>query len=114
MPFGKYRGEALEDVPLSYLGWVLESCKHVRPTLRRAIEHEIRRRLGDEPQARAWYPPSRSACPCPQRAAELIRAGLRVLAHQHHPDLGGSTADMAEINRTVEWLRAQVGQERAS
>lgn len=37
IPFGKYRGERVEDVPLSYLAWCVEKLDRVDPALLRAI-----------------------------------------------------------------------------
>jgi len=41
MPFGKYRGEPLEDIPPSYLIWVLENCRNIKTSLRTAIYNVI-------------------------------------------------------------------------
>lgn len=41
MPFGKYKGEYLEDIPTSYLIWVLENCHSIKLNLRNAIENII-------------------------------------------------------------------------
>lgn len=41
--FGKYRGEAIEDIPLDYLKWV-DKQDWVWSTVKEAIQHEIKRR----------------------------------------------------------------------
>jgi hypothetical protein len=38
MPFGKYSGEYLADIPRGYLRWCLENAEIRSPDLRRAIE----------------------------------------------------------------------------
>jgi hypothetical protein len=38
LPFGKYRGKCLDEVPRGYLVWALENLRDLRPWLRRAIE----------------------------------------------------------------------------
>lgn len=38
MPFGKYRGEILADIPGDYLLWLLRNCRSIKPELRYAIE----------------------------------------------------------------------------
>ena len=39
--FGKYRGQALKDVPESYLLWVLDNFEGLWPQTRRAIERYL-------------------------------------------------------------------------
>jgi uncharacterized protein (DUF3820 family) len=48
MPFGKHKGEALEDLDLSYVKW-LEEQDWVSDDLREAAQFEIERREGDRP-----------------------------------------------------------------
>ena len=40
MPFGKHKGELLEDIPTDYLNWLMENC-----TLRQDLEMEIENQL---------------------------------------------------------------------
>lgn len=47
MPFGKYSGAELQDVPLDYLQWFESNVKEMGKWLRDAINHEINRRTGD-------------------------------------------------------------------
>ena len=52
MPFGKHRGKALNDVPLDYLDWLLDS-QTLYPETRNAIkayleQPEIARELDDK------------------------------------------------------------------
>lgn len=46
LPFGKFKGEDLCDVELSYLKW-LEEQDWIDSGLRKALNHEIERRTGD-------------------------------------------------------------------
>lgn len=46
LTFGKFRGEDIVDVELSYLSW-LEEQDWIRPDLRAAVQFEIQRRTGD-------------------------------------------------------------------
>lgn len=51
MPFGRYQGMDLLDIPLDYLVWIEENLKSLKPELREDINFEINRRLGDRPGA---------------------------------------------------------------
>ncbi|MDR1753414.1 MAG: DUF3820 family protein [Eubacterium sp.] len=37
MPFGKYKGEMLYNIPRDYLIWVLKHCKNIKSNLKNAI-----------------------------------------------------------------------------
>ena len=50
MPFGKYKGMDLLDVPLDYLKWIEENLT-LREETRKEINFEINRRIGDTPGA---------------------------------------------------------------
>lgn len=41
MPFGKHQGEALANVPASYLIWCYETFKTMRPDLKEYIEDNL-------------------------------------------------------------------------
>lgn len=102
MPFGKYRGEQLDELPLSYLAWLIDECELRDGDLRDALWQEWRRRTS--PPA----PSPRRSCPVPKMAEELIGAGLRTLARRYHPDAGGTHDQMIAVSATADWLRAQV------
>lgn len=104
MPFGRYRGTPLRDLPDGYLGWLASIA--LRPRLRAAVEAEIDRR----DRGRTWPTVALpKPCPAPETARELIGAGLRALARQHHPDAGGSHEDMVRVTVVADWLRQRVG-----
>ncbi len=48
MPFGKYKGWPLDDIPLDYLEWADDSLE-LKPYLRRAIQGAILRARGELP-----------------------------------------------------------------
>lgn len=91
MPFGKYRGWRLADLPSDYVVWLLGL--ELREPLRSAVEAERRRR--DRPR------------PDPRLVKDLISVGQRQLARRHHPDVGGSHEAMLAVRYAAEWLFAQ-------
>ena len=101
MPFGKWRGLPLTEIPESYLSWVLERA---REPLRTAILREFARRGASEPPVPGLDPRID-----PAAAVALVDAGRRALALRHHPDVaGGDAARMATINDTADRLLALV------
>lgn len=46
MPFGKYKGEAIEDVPSDYFRWLLENARALDHGLRKEIEAQLEMRAG--------------------------------------------------------------------
>jgi hypothetical protein len=104
MPFGRHRGEPLSALPQQYLEW-LSGLPNLRPPLRGAVHAELLRRIvGGEPPPPSGRPTRAPRC---DLVEELVGAGLRSLARRHHPDVGGDTRRMQEINDTADWLRAQ-------
>lgn len=48
MPFGKHRGEYLDDVPNGYLRWALDNCEFREERIRQAIEVVLHIKEGRE------------------------------------------------------------------
>jgi hypothetical protein len=65
MPFGKYKGTLIEDLPDSYLEW-LSSLRDLRSRLRSAIDDEMNKRSARRTGE------IHSSCPDAEIAAELI------------------------------------------
>ncbi len=103
MPFGRFRGVALPDVPDDYLAW-LAGLDDLRSWLRRAVDSELERRAKGTSSNHALVHP----CPAPDVARDLINAGLRWLARRHHPDAGGSHDAMVKVTTAADWLREQI------
>lgn len=101
MPFGKFRGWTLDQIPDEYLGWVVANID-LREPLRSSVLKELHRR---EPPAEL----SRRPCPDPQLAEELIGAGRRVLAKQTHPDAGGTHEAFLRLETVKTWLQHVIG-----
>ena len=106
MPFGRYRGVSLADIPTDYLQWLV-SLADLRRPLRANIRDELHRR-----EAESWDrhgPALHRPCPSPQLAEELIGIGLRSLTTRRHPDTAtGSHEAMIELTSKADWLRAVV------
>lgn len=102
MPFGKYKGWSLEDVPDDYLVWVLDYATSAGPTLKAAI----RQRLGLDPQPQpapgASYA-SDSGLPT-DRVRQSVQSWYRRMAMKYHPDRGGSDAQMQAIGEAYQEL----------
>lgn len=78
MPFGKFIGECLCDIPTDYLAW-LARLPDLRPPLRGAVRAELSRRRqhrnrGPEPEQRRYPPPVdwQAIISRARRAAEAI------------------------------------------
>jgi hypothetical protein len=96
MPWGKYKGRELSDVPGSYLCWALEEAT-LMPGLRSAIRRELDRRFPPEPPSSPPPPPRTNGALAAElypMARELVKAEFKKLALVHHPDHGGTSSDM--------------------
>lgn len=98
MPFGKFKGVLVADLPDDYLMW-LRSLGTLREPLRSAVEAEWRLRFGGSAPGKPLSPEIRTM------ADELVSAGYRKLAQLHHPDHGGDGSAMTLVNLASEALR---------
>lgn len=100
MPFGKYRGRELEEIPESYLLWVLDNAEHASETLR----EEIKCRLDIGVQK-----------PTPGVALDAVTAVVaawhRKVIFRWHPDRGGDTRVAQAINDACDQLRNMLAEE---
>lgn len=87
MPWGKYKGRRICDVPGSYLFWVLEECGKLDGFLEREIREDLSWRLPQD------NPVSVQAV---DRQAVLDWCKKASLAC--HPDHGGSVKAMKLVN----------------
>jgi hypothetical protein len=100
MPFGKYRGHRLSEIPADYFLWVLNEASAAKPWLREAIEEELNRR--DDPGAGAYEAPA--------DLRGTIKTWFAGLARDYHPDrIGGDGREMKALNEAHERLRKLVG-----
>lgn len=119
MPFGKYVDMPLPEVPEWYLRWLSEQ-EWLRDPLRADVLEELRSRDADEDDEDDDRDEDRTDDTGPrhhddladdarQWACAIVDAGYRALARRHHPDVGGDTARMQQINAAAEWLRQSTG-----
>lgn len=47
MPFGKHKGEPVEDVPAEYLHWFLENVERISPALQEEMEKQLAMKRGE-------------------------------------------------------------------
>jgi hypothetical protein len=104
MPFGRYRGCELHELPEDYLHWLL-GLEDLRASLRAAVEREIERR---EDARHARTMPRERPCPAPDLAEQIIGAGFRAVSRRVHPDVGGTHEQMIAASAAADWLRSAV------
>ena len=137
MPFGKHRGEYLEDIPTDYLRWCVEKLDNLSAGLRQDIEAELDDRGASYHSRETWNPgPGRYTAPPPPPGgwrtpppspppppppppppktpvnwdviSEIVETGFRACARKHHPDVGGDAELMKAVNVGATWLRQQI------
>jgi hypothetical protein len=109
MPFGKYRGVEVSELPDRYVCWLLDEVD---------LFGQLRLEVLREYQARIRRAEPRPSAPTSIRVAPedipLIRLvvdrGYRAAAKLFHPDAGGDPAMMVRLNALAESLRAQLAQ----
>lgn len=120
MPFGKYRGEELEDIPEDYLRWLLHNVKLRDPRLRAEVEELV----GEDapeffPEESGWTkratgsgttqaPPAPPVDALHTELADAVNAWWRKSARLFHPDRGGSDELMKAINEGGQTLLAAI------
>jgi hypothetical protein len=100
MPFGKFKGQPVFDLPYTYLRWLRTLELH--GPLAAAVEQAFQQHLAD-----VDVPPLIGDLDCDERQLldELLRAGYRTLSLKHHPDVGGNPDIMKRLNALMEKLR---------
>ncbi len=107
MPFGKYKGYLISEIPADYLRWCLQSLQRLSPYFRQDIENELNRRNGRSSQQQE-APKSGKNDHKPQLSGweEVVRTWYRQMAMEFHPDrrLDNGVA-MRAINEAHERLK---------
>lgn len=98
MPFGRYKGVFIADLPADYLRWRFEQVE-LREPLRSFIHNEYHARFSRRTASRRPLPEVLTM------AEELLSAGYRKLAQRHHPDHGGDHKTMVLVNNAADLLR---------
>jgi hypothetical protein len=107
MPFGRYRGQLVADLPDNYLSWLL-TIDLRSPQLLTAVFGEWSRRQYLPADLRADKHAivlSRDELPL---ASRLVDAGRKALAKQLHPDRGGDPQQMVALNVLADNLKEQL------
>lgn len=47
MPFGKHKGEPVEDLPADYIEWFLGNVERISPSLQREMEAQLAMKRGE-------------------------------------------------------------------
>ena len=130
MPFGKHKGQEIDDLPTDYLRWMIKNLTDLSYSLRTALEDQLEIRgvsyesassyrhwAPAPPPPGGWQrpPPPPPPSPPPPKtpvnwgiAEEIVEAGFKTLAKRHHPDSGGDLEKMKAVNVAADWLRAQL------
>jgi len=93
MPWGKYVGKDITELPFGYLAWVWEESG-LDAAGKSKVRREMLRRLGAD--AAPISPAKHSG------VWDSVQAMLRRLMLRHHPDRGGSEAAMTVVNEMRE------------
>jgi hypothetical protein len=115
MPFGKYRGREIANLPNDYLGWLL--TRELDDWLRDAVNTEYQRRTYRYDNREYHTPPQPTPTAEPglriqpdelSLARRVFDGGYRTLARTMHPDLGGNAEEMRRLNLLAASLRSQL------
>jgi len=96
MPFGKHKGTPIDQVPLSYIEWLLEK-DNVDGWLRSELEESRRKQLGGP------FDEFRHEFEGDLHSRKIRKIYLE-LSKKWHPDKGGSHEAMAALNMFHEKL----------
>lgn len=104
MPFGKYSGTCIDQLPDGYLQWLYWQ-DFLEPDIEQAVRNEVADRWPDKFEIKMIrHNPGSKSKPSINQAA--IKSIFRELALKCHPDHGGCTAAMQALNEFMERLRA--------
>jgi hypothetical protein len=99
MPFGKWRGHDLSEIPLNYLQWLWGNAE-LRGGLLEAVCYEIQSRQDEIERRQDSF-----AMPTAKVDTGQIQKIYRNMAFKWHPDRGGSHTAMQAINEFYEAIK---------
>jgi hypothetical protein len=107
MPFGKYKGMPLGEIPRDYLSWCVSTVHDLDFALEEAMYWELRRRPPGDP----GIPSSgREIQPVVAKLEDRLKSWYRQTTLKYHPDRGGSNEIQAVVNDCYESLCAVIGE----
>jgi hypothetical protein len=109
MPFGKYRGRLLTEIPQSYLCWVLTNCENITWQLRMEIRAIVDKARQDARQDARGQAPDGSKPPELIDWSGILTTWYRAMSLRFHPDRGGTTEAMVAVNMGYEKLKELTG-----
>jgi hypothetical protein len=83
MPFGKFKGTLISDLPTNYIAYALEEFE---------LPDELNGKLKDEICERLYLFPQSN------KSEKTFKDVFRKLAIKYHPDKGGSGVEMKVLN----------------
>lgn len=86
--FGKYGDLPLSEVPAEYLEWMIRNSQEKIDLCKTEL---ARRELAEAANSSV--------------IEQIVKAGYRDLAKKHHPDNGGTSSGMQEVNAAMEKLK---------
>jgi hypothetical protein len=96
MPFGKFKGHAVDDLPRDDLEWLADNV-----ALREPLASAVQEALGGGSLTKTGdLPPELKPV-----VSEIVSQGYRTLAQKCHPDAGGDHRQMIRLNQARDWLR---------
>jgi hypothetical protein len=98
-PVRQYRGQPVSQVPADYLRW-LEGVK-------REELHELQYEMENRGVPARWGRPEVRTTRTTQTLQEIVEAGYRALAMKYHPDHGGDSEKMRDLNLEIARWRAE-------
>jgi len=108
MPFGKYQGYDLADIPTSYLRWLVEHVD-LYGELADEVEAELAARACAQRQVSAAGGLAIQVAPEDvPLVREIIERGYKAAVRVHHPDAGGNAEIMKRLNILADSLRSQL------